>query len=113
MNQRRPWRAHDIATLSQNYSAMGAEWCATKLRRSLSSVHNKAYKLGLAEKIVTEKSVGKDLLGPATVHNARLCHDCKRPTVDYRCPACWEKRRAKYRGSCDGPTADEMYGVMT
>ena len=112
MNKRRPWRAQDIATLRKNYAAMGAEWCATKLRRSLSSVHNKAYKLGLAEEIVTEKRVGKDLLGPAKVGTSRQCPDCKRPTTDYRCPECWAKHRAKYRGSCDGPTADEMYGVM-
>ena len=24
----------------------------------------------------------------------RKCHDCKRPTDNYRCPECWEKYRA-------------------
>lgn len=23
----------------------------------------------------------------------RTCHDCGKPTTDYRCPACWRKRR--------------------
>lgn len=27
--------------------------------------------------------------------NGRICHDCKRPTPDYRCPDCWAKRRKK------------------
>lgn len=30
----------------------------------------------------------------------RRCHDCKRPTDDYRCPECWEKYRAKHAGDC-------------
>lgn len=30
----------------------------------------------------------------------RRCHDCGKPTVDYRCAQCWEKRRAKYRANC-------------
>ena len=25
----------------------------------------------------------------------RRCHDCGRPTTDYRCPACWAKLRRK------------------
>lgn len=25
----------------------------------------------------------------------RACHDCGRPTTDYRCAACWEKLRRK------------------
>lgn len=32
----------------------------------------------------------------------RACHDCGRPTVDYRCPQCWEKLRK----SLDISTAD-------
>ncbi len=26
----------------------------------------------------------------------RLCHDCGRPTTDYRCRECWAKFRRKY-----------------
>lgn len=25
--------------------------------------------------------------------NGRICHDCGKPTPDYRCAACWAKRR--------------------
>lgn len=32
----------------------------------------------------------------------RACHDCGRPTADYRCSACWEKFRQRY-----GVAADE------
>ena len=27
--------------------------------------------------------------------NSRLCHDCKKPTSDYRCPSCLKKWRIK------------------
>lgn len=107
MNKRRPWRAQDIATLRHNYAAMGAAWCAAKLRRTISSVENKANRIGISKSCNCA-----DPLGPATIHNARLCHDCSQPTTDYRCPECWAKRRATYRDRCDGPTADEVYGVM-
>lgn len=26
---------------------------------------------------------------------SRRCHDCGKPTNDYRCPACWRRIRAK------------------
>lgn len=106
MNNRKPWRAQDIATLRHNYAAMGAAWCATKLRRSLSSVESKAYNLG-----ISKSRNGTEPLGPATIHNARLCHDCSQPTTDYRCPECWARIRAENRDGNYGPTADEVYGV--
>lgn len=28
------------------------------------------------------------------VKATRRCHDCGRPTTNYRCPLCWEKRHA-------------------
>ena len=33
---------------------------------------------------------------PAPVGKMRRCHDCGRPTTDFRCPKCWAKLRAKY-----------------
>ena len=26
----------------------------------------------------------------------RVCHDCGRPTSNYRCPECWRRLRARY-----------------
>jgi hypothetical protein len=93
--------------LRHNYAAMGAAWCATKLRRTIDSIENKAHRIG-----ISKSRDCAEPLGPAAIHNARRCTDCHMPTADYRCPECWAKRRATYRDSCDGPTADEMYGVM-
>lgn len=112
MNKLGPWSAEEVACLRKHYNAQGAAWCAATLNRSLRSVHNKAYKLGVTEKIVKEKLTVKAPLGPAKVGTLRPCPDCGRMIADYRCPECWAKRRATYRDSCDGPTADEMYGVM-
>ena len=33
---------------------------------------------------------------PAPVGKMRRCHDCGKPTTDFRCPECWAKLRANY-----------------
>ena len=33
---------------------------------------------------------------PAPVGKMRKCHDCGKPTTDFRCPKCWAKLRAEY-----------------
>lgn len=47
-------------------------------------------------KILKQKSYAAEGM---TGENLRNCHDCGKPCVDYRCPKCWEKHRAKYGGS--------------
>ena len=41
-----------------------------------------------------------------------LCHDCKKPTPTYRCPACKEKHLKKHRANMEGFSADETYSVL-
>lgn len=36
----------------------------------------------------------------------RRCHDCGRPTTDYRCPACWARLRSKGRYAPKGDASD-------
>ena len=38
--------------------------------------------------------------------NIRRCHDCGRPTTDYRCPKCWAKIRRKSGVEDYGYTVD-------
>jgi hypothetical protein len=33
---------------------------------------------------------------PAPIGKMRRCHDCGKPTADFRCPECWAKLRANY-----------------
>lgn len=43
----------------------------------------------------------------------RRCHDCGRPTTDYRCPRCWARLRSKggYAPKGDASDADTVtYG---
>lgn len=117
---RKPWTQKDTDFLLKNYPAMGCKRCAEKLGRTTKAIALKLDKLAgntprkmpaaRAADEYGEHSVGYQRK-PSTI-TTRRCTDCKRPTTDFRCPACWEKRRAKYRDSCDGPTADELYGVM-
>lgn len=53
-------------------------------------------------KMEPPKSQPKRLSSKTTGYLApkRKCHDCKRPTDNYRCPECWEKYRAKHAGDC-------------
>lgn len=36
----------------------------------------------------------------------RRCHDCGRPTTDYRCPACWARLRSRGGYSPKGYASD-------
>lgn len=37
---------------------------------------------------------------------SRACHDCGRPTTDYRCPACREKFRRRHGVAADASCAE-------
>lgn len=53
-------------------------------------------------KMEPPKAKSKRLSSKTTGYLApkRKCHDCKRPTDNYRCPECWAKYRAKHAGDC-------------
>lgn len=40
---------------------------------------------------------------------SRACHDCGRPTTDYRCPACREKFRQRYGVSTNADCGEWLY----
>ena len=55
--------------------------------------------------------MGKDImLGKATyIQNSRYmrrCHDCGRPTTDYRCPRCWARLRSRGGYAPKGEASD-------
>ena len=35
------------------------------------------------------------------ITKTRRCASCGRPTADYRCPTCWERKRKKSGGSAE------------
>lgn len=54
---------------------------------------------------------GKDILrGEASYRRItrymRRCHDCGRPTTDYRCPACWARLRSRGGYAPKGDASD-------
>ena len=42
--------------------------------------------------------------------SARKCHDCGKPTTQYRCEACWKKWRKKYR--VEDTSEDDIRAVL-
>lgn len=41
----------------------------------------------------------------------RKCHDCGKPTPDYRCPACLEKWRLKNGVPMKSVVSDDVVGI--
>jgi rRNA maturation endonuclease Nob1 len=57
--------------------------------------------LGRTDKSVKARALHLSLRGgpkprlPKQKDHMRKCHDCGKPTPDYRCPACWRKLRRR------------------
>lgn len=122
----RSWSAEEDAVLRENWTQMLARDIVYLLPgRSLKAVYSRAQALRLADayglhnrgprpKTKPEQEPKPKLepkqkpkaaqsarkrpteSRPAPVGKVRRCHDCGRPTSDYRCPKCWAKLRAKY-----------------
>jgi len=81
-----PWTDADLGWLALHYIRLGGRACAEYLGRSLSAVQEKAKRLGVARCCAKEKPLQVGM---------RHCHDCGKPTTDYRCPKClsaWRRR---------------------
>lgn len=88
-----PWTKEDLAWLRANYGAMTARECAEHLGRTEMSVASKALRIGLTKSRAEEPEPEPEIPTP----KKRRCHDCGRPTTDFRCARCWAKLREKYR----------------
>ena len=44
--------------------------------------------------------------GGSQMEPTRRCHDCGRPTTDYRCPRCWARLRSRGGYSPTGEVSD-------
>ena len=82
-----PWTDADLGWLALNYIRLGGRACAEHLGRSLSAVQEKAKRLGVARGCAREKPLQAGM---------RRCHDCGKPTTNYRCPKCLSVWRRKY-----------------
>jgi len=83
-----PWTDADLGWLALNYIRLGGRACAEHLGRTLSAVQEKAKRLGVARTSEPrEKSLG---------WAQRRCHDCGKPTTNYRCPKCLSAWRRKH-----------------
>lgn len=116
----RSWSAEEDAVLRENWTKMLARDIVDLLPgRSLKAIYSRAETLRLtdayglhnrgpspspkprpepkpkpkaarpARKRPTESK-------PAPVGKMRRCHDCGKPTADFRCPECWAKLRKEY-----------------
>lgn len=87
----RPWTQEEDDAIRERYAGgdVRLEDLAEAWGRSLSAVKGRAKTLGLAASRVP-KSLQEACAG------LRRCHDCGRPTPDFRCPACRRKWQIKH-----------------
>lgn len=81
------WTAGDDAVLRENAGTMTYAEIGALLGRTEKSVKQRALSLNVRG--------GAKPRPPKLDNVKRKCHDCGRPTPDYRCPACWRKLRAE------------------
>ncbi len=65
----------------------------------------------LAAKNQTPIELIEHPITPKRVIHSRKCHDCKRPTSDYRCPRCLRKWRIKH-GVAESGREDLSFDVV-
>jgi len=85
-----PWTPDEDAVLKAHLGTMTYAEIGVLLNRTDKSVKARALSLQL-------RGGPKPRLPKPRGKNMRKCHDCGRPTSDYRCAKCWAKLREKYR----------------
>lgn len=92
------WSDEEIETAARMYAA------GESYRSIGEQLHKKAdtvrYYIRAHSELFPEPLERKDILrGKASYRQItryiRRCHDCGRPTTDYRCPRCWARLRSR------------------
>lgn len=86
---KKAWTPEDDAVLKANLGTMTYAEIGVLLNRTDKSVKARALSLQL-------RGGPKPRLPKLNGKNMRKCHDCGKPTTDYRCSKCWAKLRAKH-----------------
>ena len=82
-----PWTPEEDAMLVEAYRSHAPLWqLSSRIGRTEHACKNRARILGVAETRLPPQT-------PPDCLSLRRCHDCGKPTVDYRCSSC----RAKFR----------------
>lgn len=98
MSEGRAWTQDDVIRLVKLLrDGRTTEEAANALGRAVPAIwqymryHRQAFQ-GLPERRGGSRSRGAHMRGGVYT---RRCHDCGRPTTDYRCPRCWAKLRSR------------------
>ena len=89
-----PWTPDEDAVLKEHLGTMTYAEIGALLGRTDKSVKARALSLQL-------RGGPKPRLPKPSGKNMRKCHDCGKPTTDYRCPKCWAKLRAQHGYSAE------------
>ena len=92
---KKAWTPEDDAVLKANLGTMTYAEIGVLLNRTDKSVKARALSLQL-------RGGPKPRLPKPSGKNMRKCHDCGKPTTDYRCSKCWARLRAEHGYSTEG-----------
>ena len=90
-----PWTKEQLEILRELYGKVPAQVIARRVGRTTESVRTKARKLGLVSAKTGEVLASAEVAPTGVFLKLRKCHDCGKPTPDYRCPECWARIRGK------------------
>lgn len=103
------WSDDEIETAARMYAAGGSyRSIGAAIRKHPDTVR---YYIRAHLELFQEPTDKKDILrGKASYRQItrymRRCHDCGRPTTDYRCPACWDRLRSRGGYAPKGDASD-------
>lgn len=103
------WSDDEVETAARMYAAgESSQRIGDELKKRADTVRH--YIRAHSELFPEERERKDSLPGKAFyIRNTlyiRRCHDCGRPTTDYRCPRCWARLRSKGGYAPNGDASD-------
>ena len=103
------WSEDELETAARMYAA--GESYARIGKEVEKTGYAVRYYIRAHSELFPEPLEGKDILrGKASYRQItryiRRCHDCGRPTTDYRCPGCWARLRSRGGYAPKGDASD-------
>lgn len=103
------WGDDEIETAARMYAAGDSFQCiADELNKLTDTVWSyiHAHRELFPEPLEKKKILRGEASYRQITRYMRRCHDCGRPTTDYRCPRCWARLRSRGGYSPKGDASD-------
>lgn len=103
------WSDEEIETAARLYAAGESfKRIGVELNKHSDTVryYIRAHSELFPEPLLAKKDIMWGEASRQSTRYMRRCHDCGRPTTDYRCPACWARLRSRGGYAPKGDASD-------